>query len=147
MLTSAQRDAVAETLARQPMSLAVTLRYNDWPISLDKIRRDIRTLHAHLDRRLYGRRFHLSRERSFGWWVIEKIDFSPHLHGAIDLTTAQQAIFVDMLDHKCGWERIAGLKAEHDVRHYCDTWAKYATKSLTDMAYVIMSADFLPSSQ
>lgn len=145
MLTSAQRDAVAATLERLPATLAVTLRYNDWPISLDRIRRDIRTLHAHLDRRLYGRRFHLSPNRTAGWWVIEKIDCSPHLHGGIDLTMDQQAIFRDMLDFKCGWERIAGVKAEHDVRHYCNTWAKYSTKSLTDMAYVITAADFWPS--
>lgn len=85
MLTCDQRAAAAETLERRPSTVAVTLRYNLWPVTMDRVRRDMRTLHAHIDRAIYGRRFHKSRRRTPGWYVTEKMDCSPHLHGALYL--------------------------------------------------------------
>lgn len=145
MLTPAHRDAIALVLDRRPATLAVTLRYNDWPISLDRIRRDISKLHVHLDRRLYGRRFHLSSRRTSAWWIAEKMDCSPHLHGAMNLTPDHAACFADMLSEGL-WKRIAGMRAEHDTRLYVSGWSKYATKIMTDMGHLILSEDALRNS-
>ncbi|MFC7544358.1 hypothetical protein ACFQU2_39865 [Siccirubricoccus deserti] len=50
--------ARVEMLGQERWSFALTLAYNDWPISRDRMRRDLRALHCIVDRNLFGTRFH-----------------------------------------------------------------------------------------
>lgn len=144
MLTAEMKSALAATLESRPSTLAITLRYNDVNVSLDKIRHDIRSLHARIDRQIFGRRFHLSTIRTQGWFIVEKLADAPHLHGALTLSPANSDMFSAMLDTGT-WKAVAGLNAEHKVERYGRGWATYATKSILDTSHLILCGDFTPS--
>lgn len=143
MTPAEMRAALAATLESQPHSVAVTLRYNDWPISPDRLRRDLRCLHGRLDRQIYGPRYHLSKTRTAGWFVLEKPDCSPHWHGGLDLAPEHAALFTSMLDGGL-WKTIAGQNADHNIKTYWPGWAGYAIKSLRDTSRLILCDDFIP---
>ena len=58
-----------------PVTVAVTLRYETIPITIDRIRRDLHSLHFKVDRKIFGRDFHLSPTRTTYWGVIEMLDY------------------------------------------------------------------------
>lgn len=144
------RGEIATFLNSQRNDLAVTLRYEaNGPMSIDRIRRDLNDLHAVVDRRIYGRKFHLSPDRSSYWAAIEMIDLNPHVHmgwhfaDPSHITVFLQILSVDL------WETRYAKGGTHDVQFYDpdgysgeNGWAGYATKSLQVCDHLILPPDY-----
>jgi hypothetical protein len=132
------RAELAVHLERQPSTVALTLVYNDPSIPLDRIRRDLRAVHARLDRRLYGCRFHLrpAAQRTRYWATVELLDDYPHVHVGWLLPDGG-AVLRDMLD--AGLWTMCAPAGTYDVQRYRHGWATYAVKCLTTTDHVIDS--------
>ena len=82
-MTPEIRKAYADNLEDQAQwQCALTLVYNEWPVSMDRIKHDLRGIHRIVDHTLLGRRFHLRppQARSWMWAVVEKTDTYAHVH-------------------------------------------------------------------
>jgi hypothetical protein len=155
MITQAERQAYIALLEVQASKwnplVALTLSYNV-PVSVARIRRDLSSLHTHIDRELLGRRFYKRQphERSEFWAVIESMSFQ----GGVIGPTHRHV--------HCGWKMppsfgIDDLRkildgglwlrfvphGSYDAQEYRLGWASYSTKFLTDPENIIDSADFL----
>ena len=140
MKFAADRAAWAAILESLPSTVALTLTYNNTPVGMERIRADLRKFHCHLDRELFGRRFHL-HTRTVGWFVVEKLDDNPHVHAGLCLHASGVIVLDKMLEGGL-WNRFAGLPADHDCQEYRQGWASYAVKSLQDSSTILMTADF-----
>ncbi len=99
------RDAMVEFLSSMPVTVAVTLRYETIPITIDKIRRDLHDLHFKVDRKIFGRDFHLSPTRTTYWGVIEMLDTNPHVHLGWHFPDAGDAKVLDEFLSSGLWQR------------------------------------------
>jgi hypothetical protein len=145
MITTDIRTAYANTLENQAQwQAALTLVYNEWPVSADRIKQDLRILHRMVDQQLLGRRFHLRpiHERSQMWAVIEKSDTYAHVHAAWKLPAPYDISRLEAMLAGGLWLTFAH-KGEYNIQQYRFGWAGYATKSLQDTIDIIDSADFL----
>lgn len=149
MMGEAEREAMVAFLASIPSTLSVTLRYNAPTITLDRIRRDLRDLHAKVDRAVLGKRFNTSDQRSSYWAVVEKLDTNPHVHAGWRFPTLDHARhLVFMLDGAELWRNRYAPGGTHDVQLYRPNdyrfgtggWAGYACKALWSTDHVILSA-------
>ena len=139
------RKAYADTLETQAQwQSALTLVYNEWPVSMDRIKQDLRGLHRMVDQQLLGRRFHLRtiHERSQMWAVVEKSDTYAHVHAAWKLPPPHDISKLEAMLAGGLWLTFAP-RGEYDIQEYKFGWAGYATKSLQDTADIIDSADFI----
>jgi hypothetical protein len=127
-------------LATLPTTLAVTLRYASAPITVDKIRHDLRDIHARVDRKLFGRDFHLSATRSSYWGVIEALDTNPHVHVGWHFPDDAGAQTLDDLLRDGLWQRRYAPGGTHDVQTHRSGWAGYACKTLRSSDHVILSS-------
>jgi hypothetical protein len=143
-LSRVLRQGYARLLENMASDAALSLTYNEWPISVDRIRRDLRGLHARVDRQLLGRRFHLRPplQRSQVWAVIEKIDSYPHMHCGWGLPHASSMGDLFHLFEGGIWSTMAP-RGGYDIHEYRHGWGTYATKNLSDTLYIIDSAEFL----
>jgi len=135
-------------LATLPATLAVTLRYASPPITMDKIRHDLRDLHAKVDRKLYGRDFHRSPIRSSYWAVVETIDTNPHVHVGWAFPTDADAQTLDNLLQDGLWQHRYATGGTQNVQPHRSGWAEYACKELRDTDSIILSTfDITDTSQ
>ena len=146
------RDAYATMLATMRVDAAVTLVYNDPSITEHRMRGDLRTLRAHVDREVLGRRFHSLPVscRSEFWAVPEKLNIHPHWHLGWRLAgRPDEAIPLDdrieilnaLLNDQGLWKKFAPCGTARVSR--CDPgWMKYATKSIQDEIDIVWSAEF-----
>jgi hypothetical protein len=143
-----EREALAAHLNSWPsLVLAVTLKYNVGPISIDKIRRDLRDLHAIVDRKNYGRHFNTSLTRSSYWAVGEMLDIAPHVHCGWRFPSMNDAkTLIKLLNDDGLWEKRYARGGTHDVQLYDRTgyrfgngFAGYACKFLFTTDHVILS--------
>ena len=135
------RTAHAEFLASQPCDAALTLVWNEWPITFDRIKRNLRGLHSFIDRRLLGQRFHKKPNRSQMWAVVELLDQYPHVHAGWKLP---EPFGFDDLQHIMAtdvWLTFAP-RGSHDIQPHRKGWAGYATKALQDSSQIIVSDEF-----
>jgi hypothetical protein len=147
MMTPEIRKAYADTLEAQAQwQCALTLVYNEWPVSMDRIKRDLRVFHRIVDQKLLGRRFHLrqAHERSQMWAVVEKSDTYAHIHAGWKLPSPHDASELEAMLAGGLWLTFAP-NGEYNIQEYKFGWAGYATKSLQDTADIIDSAEFLRS--
>jgi hypothetical protein len=144
-MTPEIRKAYADTLeAQAKWQCALTLVYNEWPVSMDRIKQDLRGLHRMVDRQLLGRRFHLRpmHERSQMWAVVEKSDTYAHVHAAWKLPPPHGISELKRMLDGGLWLTFAP-NGGYDCQEYKSGWSGYATKSLQDTTDIIDSADFL----
>jgi hypothetical protein len=134
------RDAMVEFLSSMPMTLAVTLRYETIPITIDKIRRDLHDLHAKVDRKIFGRDFHLSPTRTTYWGVIEMLDTNPHVHLGWHFPNAGDANVLDEFLSGGLWQRRYAVGGTIDVQQHRSGWAAYCCKALPNSDHVILSS-------
>jgi hypothetical protein len=172
VITDAQREAYGALLEQQAMEwqpplFALSLSYHV-PVSAVRIRRDLSSLHAHIDRQLLGRRFHRRQphERSQFWAVIESMTSSvngvigpthQHVHagwkiptpyGIDDLRKVMDKFMDGSYKHGGLWLRFAdhGTYNVQEFRFQSESeigWGFYSTKFLTDPDNILYSADFL----
>ena len=145
MMTWELRQSYAVLLERQASDAAVTFVWNDSSTaSVEKIKKDLRCIHARVDRQLLGRRFHFRQPNQLSqvWAVIEKLDSYPHVHcgwkmpeqyGLKDLEKLFSEGLLSNFSQPIGY----------DIRKYEAGWGGYATKSLTDSRYILDGAEFL----
>lgn len=132
---------------------ALTLAFNDWPISHDRIRTVLRHLHAAVDRRLFGTRYNQlpHQERTSFAAVIELFDAHPHLHTAWKVCTDRAEQFEELFAGRKPplWTHFAPagtavLKVITDAQG----WTSYLSKHLpgSDSAgLLIFSSEHLPT--
>ena len=143
MTTAEIRAAHAKFLADQiKPTTALTLVYNDTGISRARIVRDLRDLHADIDRRLYGRRYYKRPPsmRSQFWAVIEMQKDYPHVHVGWQLPKDGDAVLIHALKTERIWLRFAP-RGHYDIRDYQPGWEAYSTKHLTDSNEIVMSSE------
>jgi hypothetical protein len=161
-MPQAERDAYAAMLERQasewrPLA-ALTLSYNQ-PVSAARIRRDLSSLHTHMDRELLGRLFYRRQphERSRFWAVIESMtsvggkigSTHRHVHAAWKVPPPFDIKDLDRLLNRF-WLKFA-FHGSYDVQEFRFHteheigWGYYSTKFLTETDNIIESADFLRS--
>lgn len=151
MMTQKERAAHAEFLDQsQESCAALTLTFNQPHISMDRIKHDLRSLHAHVDRALLGPRFQKKLgERSQFWAVVEMIKTYPHVHLGWDFKPPQRGYEVlrDLLDMGL-WHKFAP-RGGHNLQSYSSGWSggwsNYSTKHIMSSDDVIFSSDFLPT--
>jgi hypothetical protein len=139
------RDAMVEFLSSLPTTLAVTLRYETIPITTDKIRRDLHDLHAKVDRKIFGRDFHLSPTRTTYWGVIEMLDTNPHVHLGWHFPDADDANVLDEFLSGGLWQRRYAVGGTTNVQQHRSGWAAYSCKSLLNSDHVIISSGAMPA--
>jgi hypothetical protein len=140
------RDKMAGFLSTLPTTLAVTLRYEIASTTIDKIRRDLRDLHFKVDRKIFGRDFHVSPIRTSYWGVVEKLDISPHVHLGWHFPEIGDAQVLDDFLSSGLWQRRYAVGGTTNVQsHYSGCWADYCCKSLRDSDHVILSGGALPA--
>jgi len=139
------RDAMVAFLSSMPTTLAVTLRYETIPISIDKIRRDLHDLHAKVDRKIFGRDFHLSPTRTTYWGVIEMLDTNPHAHLGWHFPDAGDAKVLDEFLSGGLWQRRYAVGGTTDVQQHHSGWAAYSCKALLNSDHVILSSGAMPA--
>ncbi len=126
---------------------ALTLAYND-TATLDRIWRDLRAFHAHLDRALFGRRFFaLPRDRRTAFVAVpEHVATNAHLHMLVRVADDRRAEFEAMMPGERSefWARWA-TRGTHVLvpLHDEDGWAKYCLKLMTVDGDWFHSDDFL----
>ncbi|GGC55885.1 hypothetical protein GCM10011504_37810 [Siccirubricoccus deserti] len=141
--------ARVEMLGQERWSFALTLAYNDWPISRDRMRRDLRALHCIVDRNLFGTRFHRlpASERTRFVAFVEGEDHHPHLHAGWRVPGGRRLMdFVRLwkVDHI--WSRIAPRGSfEIRIPEPGRGWWSYCTKHTTADSEWISSDEFLPA--
>jgi hypothetical protein len=111
---------MVEFLSSMQVTVAVTLRCETIPITIDKIRRDLHDLPAKVDRKIFGRDFHLSPTRTTYRGVIEMRDTNPHVHLGWHFPDAVDANVLDEFLSSDLWQRmkIGNLDYEQ-VTHWC----------------------------
>jgi hypothetical protein len=134
------RDAMLAFLSSLPVTLAVTLRYQTIPISIDKIRSDLHDLHFKVDRKIFGRNFHRSPTRTSYWGVIEMLDTNPHVHLGWHFPDADDAIVLDEFLSSGLWQRRYATGGTTDVQEHRPGWAAYSCKALLNTDHVILSS-------
>jgi hypothetical protein len=144
MMPPAIREAHAAMLERLASDVALTLVYNDTPISRERIRRDLKSLRNKVDRILLGGRYYKRQphERSQFWAVVELLDEYPHVHIGWRLPPSYG--IDDLAKILAGglWLTFAH-RGEYNIQEYRYGWAAYATKALTNSHSIVESADFL----
>lgn len=129
-------------------SHALTLSYNDC-VSARRVRNDLDDMHAHLDRRLLGRRFHRASPMRRTWYVaiVERPTTNLHLHLVMRVVADRWHTFESLFPGQKGsfWTMWAPRGTYALTRIY-DTagWVRYATKTLRMTSEWIDSAEFLP---
>ena len=126
-------------LSSMPVTVAVTLRYETIPITIDKIRRDLHDLHAKVDRKIFGRDFHLSATRTTYWGVIEMLDTNPHVHLGWHFPDARDANVLNEFLSGGLWQRRYAVGGTFDVQQHRSGWAAYCCKALPNSDHVILS--------
>ena len=128
---------------------ALHLSYNDWPVRRDRIRRDLRALHARVDRALFGTRFHKksAAERTRFVAFVEGEDrHHPHVHSVWWVPRQHllrfAGLFCDGLWSKFAYRGSHEMTLIHPDR---GCWS-YSTKRFTAEHEWIWSDEFLPSS-
>lgn len=139
------RDAMVAFLSSLPVTVAVTLRYETVPITIDKIRRDLHDLHAKVDRKIFGRDFHLSAIRTTYWGVIEMLNTNPHVHLGWHFPDAGDANVLDEFLSDGLWQRRYAIGGTTDVQHHYSGWAAYSCKALLNSDHVILSSGAMPA--
>lgn len=135
-----------------PVDAAVTLVYNDSTVKEHRMRADLRSLRAHVDREVLGPRFHLlpASCRSQFWAVPEKLDVHPHWHMGWRLSSkpGEEITLVDrveilnvLLNDHGMWRKFAPSGTAR-VTHCDRSWMTYATKSIRDEIDIVSSGDF-----
>lgn len=133
---------LATWLATLPAGLAVTLRYESGPVTIDKLRSDLKVLQGMIDRKLFGRNFYRSPIRTSYWAIAESMDVNPHAHVGwhVPAPHAWQAM---KLIQSGIWETIA-RGGTHDIQPLTspEEWAAYAVKSMTTTDHLILSPNY-----
>jgi hypothetical protein len=144
---NALHDARITFLASQPWTHALTLVYNDWPISDQRIRHDLRGLYARIDRALFGTRFHRLKleQRSRFVAVAEGRSHHPHVHSMWEIKSARRSAEFMGMFHAGLWSRFAPagsfeLVPITDVKG----WVAYSLKDFHERDEWISSDEFLP---
>lgn len=134
-------------LADQRWTHAVTLSYNDWPITAARIRRDLRALYCAVERRLFGTRFHLrpTTARTRFVFLVEGMQHHPHLHGGWWVPGGQRIVDFAWTIREV-WPRLAPA-GTRKLRWMGDRrgWWSYCMKSAAPGSDWIISNEFLPS--
>jgi hypothetical protein len=145
---NALRDAQISFLASHPWSHALTLSYNDWPVSDRRIRCDLRALHARIDRQLLGTRFHLLKpeQRSRFIAVVEGKDYHPHVHIMLQIKPPNRSAEFAAMLHAGLWKRFAPA-GSYELSLITDAhgWAAYCLKNFDERDEWISSFEFLPA--
>jgi hypothetical protein len=139
------REAMVAFLPSMPTTLAVTLRYETIPVTIEKIRRDLHDLHAKVDRKIFGRDFHLSPTRTTYWGVIEMLDTNAHVHLGWYFPDAGDANVLDEFLSGGLWQRRYAVGGTTDVQQHRSGWAAYSCKSLLNSDHVILSSGATPA--
>ncbi|HEV7456747.1 MAG TPA: hypothetical protein VGN96_08210 [Roseococcus sp.] len=146
---SGTRSALAQFIAAQRPSLALTLCWND-PITPARARIDLRALHARLDRRLFGKRFNARPAAARVWFVaaLENLKANGHAHLAVRVPHGHQDAFVDLVNGFPSIWRSLVTRGSHDLQpiECVMRWAAYATKDVTSLVDEwLLSDEFLPA--
>lgn len=141
-------EARVQWLAQQQWTHAVTLSYNDWPISRARMRANLRDLHGYVDRRLLGTRFHKlpPARRSRFVAFVEAEGHHPHLHCGWFVPTGRRVMeLARLFRHENVWARFAPAGTfELRIIEQGRGWWSYATKHVTAEDDWFFSEDFLP---
>ena len=151
-MSNSYRNWYGTMLKNMVIDAAVTLVYNDPTINNHRMRADLKTLRAHVDRAVLGPRFHLfpASCRSEFWAVPEKMDIHPHWHMGwrlaarpddnVPLAQRIEALNVLLNDHGL-WRKIAPRGTARVSP--CDPgWMTYATKFVTSDIDIVWSNEF-----
>jgi hypothetical protein len=124
-----------------------------WPVgSLPRIRHFFRLLHAKVDRRLFGTRFHAlpAHRRSLAIAFPACVNIHPHLHALWRVGADRRAAFEALFPEERGASPLKTILAGVSYRLTPATdlagWAEYCTKPQHGAAWddMIISNDFLP---
>ena len=126
---------------------ALTLAYND-TVTIDRLRRDLRAFHAHLDRALFGRRFcTLPCERRTAFFAVpENVMTNTHVHMLMRVAEDRTAEFEATVpnDRSQFWARWAPRGTHRLMPLYDeDGWAKYCLKLMSLDGVWFDSIEFL----
>ena len=136
-------------LASSHPTHALTLSYNDL-VSARRVRSDLDDMHAHLDRRLLGRRFNqmVSERRTWIAAIVERPDTNLHLHLVMRVVADRWQTFEGLFPGQRGpfWTMWAPRGTYALTRIYdAAGWVRYAAKTLRMTSEWIDSAEFLPA--